>query len=705
MVQVLNDPISGPQLWFGENPNTVGMYQPVVCQSEPTTWENRALNFQSIIQHNGADEGTAWTAVTGDVTVHEEAGRVHIDVLVGQLTVGGLSIANGGSTYNNGSHEFRVIEAGSSQGAGSAYAARIQCTVTAGVITAITAVNEPGHSYTKGATLSCEATGGGGAGDGTFTVNVNGVDGFATGQIAYANIVDTEGNSRSVDLRNMNLLALNMEYNTGSAFNTNVTADTLNDGDITFDLSSIANAASTYNNISVGGMVLDDKIVGSDHEYLSMDNSGFAQAASTIAVSLTLTVQRNRSFRLTLDGKTYALRDLKPIPVGNLDFDNITNLQSYGDPEALWVATETGLGEIRNNLYMPLPQRELRIARHPNNGAGIEVSDVYLLFTWRGRLQRYFRQNLEDLGPDFPFELGELEGDIVDIITYPGRVYVAVDGGDQGRSMVLCHKGGGWHEVYTGFSGERIRGLYIQSIPGKSDKLWWGSGSDLMYTHIALDPAELPSNNDYKFRGTGYLTSSWVYTAHSELNKLFRSMVVTMQRANDSNLKVTVQYQLDDEDNDWQTTTKDTLISASAKEFFFGDLNKGQAKSGNRIRVRLVLETLDASKSPVVRSLQHKMYRLPEVKFAYTFLSKISSLSINLRGDEEKVLGTQASLVEALAIMDNWAQTVMPLTVISNVAMLHEKLVILEPLPTQLLMIVSDEDLEEESIQVALNDA
>ena len=156
---------------------------------------------------------------------------------------------------------------------------------------------------------------------------------------------------------------------------------------------------------------------------------------------------------------------------------------------------------------MPLPQRELKVARHPNNGKGIEVSDVYLMFTWRGRLQRYFRQNLEDLGPDFPYELGELAGDIVDIITYPGRLYVAVDGGDQGKSMVLCHKGGGWHEVFTSFDGERIRGLHIQAIPGKEDRLWWGCGSDMMYTTITLNPAELPSNSTYKFRGTGSLTS------------------------------------------------------------------------------------------------------------------------------------------------------------------------------------------------------
>ena len=182
-------------------------------------------------------------------------------------------------------------------------------------------------------------------------------------------------------------------------------------------------------------------------------------------------------------------------------------------------------------------------------------------------------------------------------------------------------------------------------------------------------------------------------------------MVVSMQRANDSDLNVVVQYQLDDEDNDWETASKEDVISASAREYFFGDLEKGQAKSGNRIRVRLVLESYDNTSSPVVRSLQHKMYRLPEVKFAYTFLSKVSSLSINLRGDEERVLGTQTSLVDALALMDNWAQTVMPLAVSSNIAALHEKLVILEPLPTQLLMIVSDEALEEESIQVALNDA
>lgn len=694
-VEVLNDPVSGPQLWFGENPREVGNYQPVVCQSEPVSWDNDAINFQTVITHNGADQVVPWTASTGDVTVSvDHWGVVNIDVLIGKVYVGGCSIADGGADYSNGSGIILTLHQSGSSGT-----AKLSCTASGGVITSIDSVTVQGHSYVTG-TVTTTATGGGSP-TSNATITLSGFEGFGTGKLAYANLVDAQGNATSVDLRNMNLLALNLLYNSKDAFAK--TSQTLTDGDLTFDLDNTANAVSPYVNLEIPGLAIDHEITAD--EPLSMDLTDYADAASTSAVSITLANAKTRSFRLSLVGKTYALKDIKPIKVGNLDFDNITNLNTYGDPEALWVMTETGLGEIRNNLYMPLPQRELKIARHPSNGKGCEVSDVYLLFTWRGRLQRYFRQNLEDLGPDFPYELGELEGDIVDIVTYPGRVYVAIDGGSSGRSMVLCHKGGGWHEVFTSFSGERIQALHIQPIAGGEDRLWFGCGSDMMWVPIELNPSELPSSSTFRFRGGGYLTTSWVYTADAELNKLFRSLILTLQRATDSDLNVDVLYQIDDEDADWQVADRSDVKSASAIEHWFGDYSKGDAKAGNRIRVRLVLGSKNSTKSPVVRSIQHRMYRMPEVKFAYTWLTKASSLSINLRGDEERVVGTQSTVQEAIWLMDGWAATTMPLTVSSNISVIKDKLVILEPMPTQLLMIVNDEGIEEQNVQVSVNDA
>ena len=397
-----------------------------------------------------------------------------------------------------------------------------------------------------------------------------------------------------------------------------------------------------------------------------------------------------------------AWRDVEPITVGQVDGDNITGLEAFGDPETAWVFTEAGFGQIKNNRFMPVPMREIKVARHANNGKGHEVSDVYLLFTWKGRLQRYYRQNIEDLGPDFPKAMGDIAGEVVDVKTYPGRFYVAVDGGPNGKSMILCHKGGGWHEIYTSFAGERIRSMFVQAIEGKSDKLWASVGADLMWFPLELQTADLPANSDYLYRPTGHLDTSWIYTASRELDKVFRSILLTVDNAKDSDLDVKVYYKIDDEDGAW-TLLKETIFSHSTTEHYLERF--GGNTRGNRIRFRLELMTKANSKSPIIRSIQSRMYRVPEVKFTYTWLSKLSTISVNLRGDEERTLGQFRTVQQAFDLIDLWAASLTPLKIQSDIGAIHDKEIILDPVPAQLLMIVHDEQIQEQSIQMSANDA
>lgn len=677
-------------LWLGFNSRAAGEYRPKVSQFNPKGWEELNLMTQYMPRHNAlvTDSGH-WTSSDADVAV----GAVNQHIVYLHVTcskVLTLSVTAGGTGYTVGD-TLTLVDSGSS-GTATCTVASISGGGGTGPVTGVSAPVVAGYDYT----LGVKATTGGTGAD--CTLEITALDGFTTGQLAYRNLYDEDGTALNLDWRNMD----RMHIGTGYKLVTAGGAQILTNGDVELQIDDDANCLSPFATIDIAGITPGG--TGAESVTTGISLGSYEGADSISSLGMNLSVAQNKSFILYLGADWWVGYKYEPIDVGLVDGDNLTGLQNFGEPETLWVFTEAGLGYIQNNRFMPVPIRELKVARHPNNGLGNEVHDVYLMFTWKGRLQRYFRQNLEDLGPEFPKDMADIAGDIVSVVTYPGRMYVAVDGGTGGKSLILCHKGGAWHEVYTSFSGERIRELYIQSIPGKSDKLWASVGTSVIWFPITLDSAELPANSDYRYRPNGYLETSWIYTSSMELNKLFRSIIMVRNAANDSDLTTTVFYKIDDEDAAWTKITDIDSLNASAKEYNFSNGAAGASVQGNRLRVRIELSTAVTTKTPVVRSIQTRIYRLPEIRYSWSWLAKASSISINLRGDEERPLGVPLTVAAALVQLDTWAANMSQLVAETGIAAFNGRTVLCEPIPYQLLTIVNDEGIEEDVIQVSVND-
>lgn len=689
-VQMISDPISGDTLWFGFNPNISGEYRPLVWQSEPAEFDSGGLDFLSVGQSAG-DSGVTqhWVASGSDTTVVGSAYSATF-----QVTIGKVESAEVGTTGGSG---YAVNDTIKVQQQGSSKTCVLKVTaVSGGEVTAVDEVVTEGWDYRQGSDISTTVVTG--SGDGACVVNLTGVSGVS-GTLGYIDLYDADDAAATYDIRNMTNFNVAIVYETvGKEPN----STSVGDFKLLFD--DTQGCSTPFYTADVVGLQagIKDASASKTVSIAIADTDYGASQLTSIGVSIADGF--DKTFKLTLKWEMVFYRSPAPAVVSRIDGDNITGFETFGDPETLWVFTEAGFGQMKNNKFLPVPQREVQTARHKNNGSGHGVSDVYLLFTWRGRLQRYFRQNMEDLGPDFPAGMGDIAGDVVDVVSYPGRVYVAIDAGVSGKSMILCYKGGGWHEVWTGFTGERIRNLYIQSIEGKSDKLWASIGGDLMWFPIALDSAELPDNTDYRYRPMGYIDSSWVYTGSRELDKLFRSILLTVDDASNTSHKWDVFFKIDDPNGDWiKVTGSEEPRSTAMLEYFFAGA-QGNLPKGNRIRVRLYLETRDTSSSPTIRSTQMRIYRVPEVKYAYNWLTKLSSISINLRGDEEKVIGTKANVEKAFNQLDLWSSGLTPLFVKSTIASIADKQVVLSPIPSQLLLLVPDDTIQEQTIQVQVND-
>lgn len=679
LIQSQNDPLSGDTLWFGRNVGAYGKFKPEVWRSNPPmAWDAGRTGASTVALNNTVinDLSTTWVAGASTVEIFAnpkpEIEQV-INVKIGMvMTINGTPTAGGtGYTIND---ILTIVQTGSGLNC------RVKATsVTGGVVTGVTLESAyKGWDYTTGAGKPTS----GGTGTGC-TVEITSISSFATGTIAYTNLAATQ------DIRYCDRIRYKIF---SSAF--------MATGDMSWGLDNNAGLGSVYSIVPI--TTLTPNVWEEQNPII--DVADIADAKATAAIGLILNTAQAKSFTIMLTGDVTGINTYDPVEVGE-DGDNLTGLDLYGDPSTLWVFLETGMGEIRNNLYNPVELRELKVARSPANGRAHTVNDVYLFFNWRGRLQRFYRQTMEDLGPDFPKEFGNVRGQVSAVQTYAGRLYVAIDGGASRRSMVLMYKGHSWHEVYTSSQGERIRSLYIQAIPGKSHRLWIGVGADLVYIPVEIDPVNIPLDSDFAYKNEGWIELSWIYTSRQDLKKIFRELLLILDNVGYTGLDkhtVTVSYKVDDETDSFEYVW--TAKSGPYDERVLDTSFPSNKTRGYRIQIKLQLKTSLSSVSPVVRQITQNAYRIPKIKYGYSFLTKLSTMTVDLRGDESKILGTYNTVADALNILDSWATGLTPIFVKeTSIAELKDQIVLLEPFPVNVARLIPEENLQEDLIQITIN--
>jgi hypothetical protein len=307
----------------------------------------------------------------------------------------------------------------------------------------------------------------------------------------------------------------------------------------------------------------------------------------------------------------------------------VTGLERYGEPESCWVMCEGEIGEIRNNYYQPVPLRELEAVSSPENGKAHLVHDVYLYFSLKDGIEKYYRQHLDDMGPNrdlgFPTDR---QGFISDMVGYPGRIYAAVDAGENGYSSVVCWNKGGWHEVYRSrFAGRRIRKLYIQSIPGVThSRLWISEGSDILWIPVAINPLR---DDDYRYTQEGAMITSRIHGGLQDVAKFFKSVKLATREMG-TYTEIVVDYRTD-EDTAWTRIANEFDTAPYQEE----DLASTQDVTGRWIELRIVLRTFDNRFTPELLAWVIKAIEREEGKYANTYTFRVKDWDRDLQGDPQ----------------------------------------------------------------------
>jgi hypothetical protein len=411
---------------------------------------------------------------------------------------------------------------------------------------------------------------------------------------------------------------------------------------------------------------------------LDFDASGVSGADAIISIGLRLT-QDVVAVKIKTKGFIAGLKaGGNPIVLGD---KRLNGLERYGEPEALWVLTEGELGEIRNNFYQPSPLRELNSVKDSSNGKAHLVHDLYLYFSLKEGLERYYRQHLDDIGPNRDQGLpSDRHGVISHLVGFPGRIFAAVDAGSGGYSSVLCYDNSGWHEIYRArFAGNRIRRLHIQSMPGKlHSRLWISEGPEVLWIPIAINPLQ---DTEYRYTYEGAVTSSRIYGGMQDISKWFKSVKLASRNLS-SGIQIYVDYRTD-ESIAWTRISNPFTSSPYQEEDFISTMDV----EGRYVELRLVLQTDDNTITPQLLAFLIKSIQLGDAKYKVTYNFRVKDNDKDLQGDP-----IDMDVSTFVSQLESWVGTPTPMYVNSNSDLEDSKWMVAQPASLRRLDVIEEDD-------------
>jgi hypothetical protein len=415
-----------------------------------------------------------------------------------------------------------------------------------------------------------------------------------------------------------------------------------------------------------------------------------ADTVRSVGINLTIDPAQDVELYIRFD---WLVPDVEMIPVGDSS-DPITGLERYGDPETLWVMKQGSVWEVNNDIPVAIPLREMQAVKNSDNGRAHLVHDVYLYFSLLHGIERYFRQNVDDVGPNRDAGLpSNRQGIISHMVGYPGKIFAAIDGGASNYSSVLCYDGVGWHEVYRAPRvGLRIRRLHVQALPGDAqDRLWISQGSDVLWVPLPSTSFNPYYDTNYRYTHEAAITTAWFYCGLRDIVKMFKSVKLFTENLG-ANASIDLYYRTDNNTAWTKVATSFTL--SPVQEIALSATNN---VTGKRIQFRLVLKTISTSVTPKVVAMVLEVLERTPLKWQYTFQFNLADglLELGERDPEDSTIRVE-NLVD---ILDGWLENLTSLTMRSVFSPYDSKTVMLETVSTEPSRVITDEQQEQHIAQ------
>jgi hypothetical protein len=354
----------------------------------------------------------------------------------------------------------------------------------------------------------------------------------------------------------------------------------------------------------------------------------------------------------------------------------INGLVEYGETDKyLWVFREGTVQTISDTDKIDeIPLKEIRTMMMDNNGIARSTHNAYLYFNLGASLERYYSRNLDDVGPNRDEGLPtDRQGDIRWVIGYPGKYFIGIDGGNSGYSTVMTNNGTGWSETFRApYVGQRITAGAFQPIPGTNlDRLWVFCGNETYWIGYPSNTIDPTKDDNMHFLWEGCLESGWIYANLFDAVKLFYRIKLFAEELVEDEQFVRVQYKMDD-DSEWTELPEQYKTVPSQQQV----IRDKFGVSCYRFKYRLILETRDYTKSPMVQTVLMEAISVVVVTYGFSFTTRLkdkdTTMSVHYR---DELTGE-----EKWELLNEWAEGVKPLYMRSTRVPFDKYTVFLDPL-------------------------
>ena len=359
-------------------------------------------------------------------------------------------------------------------------------------------------------------------------------------------------------------------------------------------------------------------------------------------------------------------------------YGKITSLAEYpqmmnSQYKTLWINREGMIHSISgDNVVDTINLEELSQVMEEWNGKANMNHNVYYYVRWMwGGVQRYYNQQMDSVGPDRDTGLPEdRQGQISDLMAYPGRFFAAVDAGESGYSSVLLNNNG-WHEIYRAPNiGERITALGYQAITGKRpDRLWISVGDDIVWLVMPSNTLKAYYDPEAEYTHESVLVSSWFSIGMVDAIKQWGSMNVMAEYLEEGSVYVEADYQID-QDPTWYPMVADYVESPTQEIKFKSSFGI----SAKRLRYRLRLQTNDKQKTPFIKAVVLKTVIKVGTKYCFAMSCRNLANDKNLRDEVEDI-----SPWDRLDTLISWANNATALRMNAFTYPFDDRIIFLDP--------------------------
>ena len=342
----------------------------------------------------------------------------------------------------------------------------------------------------------------------------------------------------------------------------------------------------------------------------------------------------------------------------------ITNMIAYGNPAMPYILKEDSIGSINNDVYAEIPIGELKLYSSTLNGMTAIQKDIYLMFSFKTGLERYYDNRLDDIGVNRDIGLPiDRQGYIVKLATAPGKIFAAVsDHQANARSSIYMHNGSGWHEIYTTEGNDVILDMVAYSYPMRNTgKLYFvlQSGEissvpiyiweqDKVLKTKAIDGYYYP----YQYNRGGYLITGWYTGSYKEIEKYWHKVTLYGQNVDSKPYQtdtLEVYYQLDGEHKDQWTPMKlvELLPTRAVYEF------PNKRVTSKRARFKIVAARLwNVQDTFSIEAITIDTIERITPKRAWQVTFTYADRQTNLQGQPERI-----TIEDLKGILDRWADS------------------------------------------------